>query len=90
MDEIKDLVEDLSKGKPLTDDEALDNGRKVYFDYVDLLQRDPDEAEEIFYREDFFLHGFHNYDDFLIALGRGEEKAKDAMFKVIGKIKRTS
>jgi hypothetical protein len=37
MDEIKDLVENLSKDKPLTDDEALDNGRKVYFDYVDLL-----------------------------------------------------
>jgi hypothetical protein len=87
-DKIKGIMARIFKGA-LTDDKAMDEGLEKLFE--NLSQEDAEKVEEILSKEgSLALYGFRNFDDFLIALGRGEQKAKDAMIEIIGTLKRTS
>jgi len=87
-DKIKGIMARLFKGT-LTDDKAMDEGLEKLFG--NLSQEDAEKVEEILSKEgSLALYGFQNFDDFLIALGRDEQKAKDAMIEIIGTLKRTS
>ncbi len=85
-DKINGIVARLFKGI-LTDDEAMDKGLEKLF--KKLSREDAEKVDEILAREgSLALYGFQNFDDFLTALGRGEQKAKDAMIEIIGTLKR--
>ena len=64
----------------LTDDEAMDKGLEKLF--KKLSREDAEKVDEILAREgSLALYGFQNFDDFLTALGRGVQKAKDSMIE---------
>jgi hypothetical protein len=85
-DKINGIMARLFKGI-LTDDEAMDEGLEKLF--KKLSREDAEKVDEILSREgSLALYGFRNFDDFLTALGRGEQKAKDAMIEIIGTLKR--